>query len=136
MQQDDGFETLGPRVPAIVASPYVVPGSVIGAKQGVQLDHCSVLKFICEWQGLDPNALSRRVAHPDTMSLRMVLSDTSQAQALVPPAAVSVPAALPVATANELSELQKNFRALKGHIELNAHGAEHKPLQDWAARIP
>ena len=137
VKQDDGFETLGPRVPAIIASPYVAPGSVIGAKQAVQLDHCSVLKFICEWQGLAPGDLSPRVAHQDTQSLRLVLTDTPQARAPLPPDELPVPAPpVGLEAAAEVSPLQANFRALGEHVKKTTKDSpEHKPLRDLAARI-
>lgn len=52
------FDTFGPRVPALVLSPLAEPGDVVKT----QLEHASVLKFICDWRGLDPLRLSPRVA--------------------------------------------------------------------------
>lgn len=41
---DDPFESLGPRVPGLIVSPLVEPGSVFSGR----LDHTSVLQFVAE----------------------------------------------------------------------------------------
>ena len=137
VKQADGFETFGPRVPAIIASPYVRPGSVIGANQGVQLDHCSVLKFICEWQGLAPEELSPRVAHQDTQSLRLVLTDTPQALAPLPPDLLPVPLPPPgLGATPEVTPMRASFRGLGEHImKTTKDTPEHKPLREMVGKI-
>lgn len=52
-----GWTTYGPRVPAILISPFAKAAHV--AKE--TFEHCSILKFICEWQGIEPNLISPRV---------------------------------------------------------------------------
>lgn len=47
-----GFEQFGVRVPAIVVSPYVRPGTVFRTPSGVPFDHTSVLATVRDWLGL------------------------------------------------------------------------------------
>jgi phospholipase C len=61
------FGTFGPRVPAIVVSPFVEPGSAYGSKQGDDLDflydHTSLIKTILlRFAGGDCSGLPPRVA--------------------------------------------------------------------------
>lgn len=54
---DFDFTRLGPRVPAVLASPWIKRQVDKG-----QYDHTSLLAFICERFGLDKSRLGRRVA--------------------------------------------------------------------------
>jgi phospholipase C len=63
----DEFALRGPRVPAIVISPLVEPGSVIGASDGQCFDHVSILKFLCEQFELVP--WTTRMRDETTLSL-------------------------------------------------------------------
>jgi len=65
------FETYGPRVPAIVVSGFLKEHTIFSKT----LEHCSLLKFLCEWRGLDASKLSARVASPETVSLRELFDD-------------------------------------------------------------
>jgi phospholipase C len=64
----DGFAQRGPRVPAIVISPLVAPGSVIRAAEGSCFDHVSILKFLCEQFEIAP--WTTRMLDESTLSLR------------------------------------------------------------------
>jgi phospholipase C len=66
--QAKGFQTFGPRVPTLVLSPLVPNGAVV--KQ--RLEHCSILRFICDWFQQDPLKLSPRVQ--DATSIDVALS--------------------------------------------------------------
>jgi phospholipase C len=46
------FDRFGVRVPAIVMSSWVTPGTVFRSDTGVPLDHTSVLATLRDWQGL------------------------------------------------------------------------------------
>ncbi|HUP20565.1 MAG TPA: alkaline phosphatase family protein, partial [Gemmatimonadota bacterium] len=52
------FERLGPRVPALVASPYVKAGTVFRAPAGgAEYDHTSILASLFDWVGLSRDSL-------------------------------------------------------------------------------
>lgn len=62
---DANFLTYGPRVPAIIVSPYVEAGSVYPNR----VEHASILKFICKWRELDATRLGKRVSAASTDDL-------------------------------------------------------------------
>jgi hypothetical protein len=61
----DRFTRRGPRVPAFVVSPWVKPRVVHD-----RMDHCSILKFLCEWLGIPK--WTDRIASPRIASLDVV----------------------------------------------------------------
>ena len=66
------FDRLGVRVPTILVSPFVVPGTVFRApiaRPQYDFDHTSVIKTILQWAGTDPEfiaSMGRRVAAAPT----------------------------------------------------------------------
>lgn len=50
------FDRMGPRVPALLVSPFVQPGTVFRAPPGSRaaFDHTSFLKTVVRWAGADP----------------------------------------------------------------------------------
>ncbi|WP_232463392.1 phospholipase C [Tumebacillus avium] len=61
------FDRLGVRVPTLLISPYIEPGTVFRARDEngneVPLDHCSVIKTITNRWGLEPLTGRDRAAH-------------------------------------------------------------------------
>lgn len=76
--RDFAFDRMGPRVPAILVSPYVRPGTVFRAPTDstYALDHASVISTVLRWAGVDPATagLGDRVAQAP--SFHDVVSDT------------------------------------------------------------
>ncbi|HKP62596.1 MAG TPA: alkaline phosphatase family protein [Polyangiales bacterium] len=72
----DGFTTRGPRVPALVISPWVKPGSVVRPPEGQVFDHCSVLKFVCERFEIQP--WTERLRDPSLASLTPFFQEAMQ----------------------------------------------------------
>lgn len=76
---DFGFDRFGVRVPAIVASSWVTPGTVFRSDTGTPLDHTSVLATLRDWQGLS-DAFASMLPSPRIVSapnLAYVLTQTS-----------------------------------------------------------
>jgi phospholipase C len=73
-----GFERLGVRVPTILVTPFVRPGTVFRAPTGspYDFDHTSFIATLLRWAGVDPATagLGRRTAVAPTFDT--VLSDT------------------------------------------------------------
>jgi phospholipase C len=70
----DGFTHRGPRVPALIVSPYAARGAVCSEP----FDHCSILKFLCDWLGLPkwtPRIASERVASVAAALTKIARSD-------------------------------------------------------------
>lgn len=82
------FDQFGVRVPAILVSPYVTPGTVFRSPTQVPFDHTSVLATLRDWLGLQvafANMLpSPRIAAAPTLA--SVLSSTPVASPALAPA--------------------------------------------------
>jgi hypothetical protein len=61
-QLDYNFRQYGPRVPAILVSPWVKRGF-----DSTVLDHTSVLKYVLEKHGIDPSLLGNRTAQANSI---------------------------------------------------------------------
>ena len=48
------FHLFGVRVPTLLISPYVKPGTVFRSPTNVPYDHTSILATLLRWQGIDP----------------------------------------------------------------------------------
>jgi phospholipase C len=83
------FTRLGPRVPTILVSPWVRPGTVFRSPSSqLAFDHTSFIATFLKWAGIDPRTagLGKRVATAPTFE--GVLSDTTYPE----PPAIVVPA--------------------------------------------
>lgn len=64
------FDLFGARVPTILVSPFVRPGTVFSAPEGSEydFDHTSFIATILRWAGVDPKSagLGERVKHAPT----------------------------------------------------------------------
>jgi phospholipase C len=73
----DQFKQRGPRVPALLVSPFVGEASVHGnTARGEIYDHCSTLKFLGEWLKLP--SLSPRISSKRIRSLRAMMNDSAR----------------------------------------------------------
>lgn len=89
------FDRFGVRIPAILISSWVTPGTVFRTNTGVPLDHTSVLATLRDWQGLSASFATtlpspRIAAAPN---LAYVLNETSPQpwpSLPTPPAALAV----------------------------------------------
>lgn len=76
----DSFVRRGPRVPAFIIAPWVRSGVISD-----RLDHCSILKFICEWCGIPP--WTDRISSPRISSLAVAFEGKILVQVPPPPPA-------------------------------------------------
>ncbi len=73
-QKPFGFDRYGVRVPAVLVSPWIEPGTVFRAPgKGAEYDHTSILATLREWQDLSRRARgkwlkSRRIAGAPTLA--------------------------------------------------------------------
>jgi phospholipase C len=86
------FQQFGPRVPAVVVSPYIEPGTVFRAPKGqTEYDHTSVLATIRDWvfRGARPSPNrwlpSKRVEAAPTVWPVLALTTPRQAPVIKPP---------------------------------------------------
>lgn len=83
----DDFTMRGPRVPALMISPYT-HRSQVGADNRVfhgTMDHCSVLKLLCPWFGVPP--LTARVASDRIASILEAIPEPTGSVSVPPPQA-------------------------------------------------
>jgi phospholipase C len=103
------FETTGPRIPALLVSPFVKPGSVCSAT----LDHTSVLQFLAE-KFTPGNIYSQRVDARRKAGVQSISAALDATPNVNPPAApaapivVETPLGKPV---NAPSDMQQSFTA-------------------------
>jgi phospholipase C len=106
--QADGFQTYGPRVPAVVVSPFAERGAVWSDR----MDHCSILKMICDWRGIP--YLTPRVASTAIRSVADVLTSTARTdRPTAPSPPVVVTAALEEGPPPPLTELGHQLEDLR-----------------------
>jgi len=69
------FDRFGVRVPTIIVSSYVKPGTVFRSPSDTPYDHTSILATLRDWQKLDDGFLpSPRIQHAPTLDQVLTLS--------------------------------------------------------------
>jgi phospholipase C len=67
--QTFGFDRYGVRVPAVVVSPYVAPGTIFGKSSAVPFDHTSIISTVRKRFGISQALTTRDAQAPDLDSL-------------------------------------------------------------------
>jgi phospholipase C len=62
--EDFSFNRFGVRVPTILISSYVTPGTVFRAPGGVPYDHTSILATLRDWLGMDASTFTATLPSP------------------------------------------------------------------------
>jgi phospholipase C len=62
------FDRFGPRVPAVIVSPYIAPGSILRPPGELPFDHTSIIATLDALFGLGPPLSARVAAAPDLIS--------------------------------------------------------------------
>ncbi|HKT94442.1 MAG TPA: alkaline phosphatase family protein [Paraburkholderia sp.] len=107
--QNFAFDSFGVRVPAVVVSPYIAPGTVFRSANATPYDHTSILATLRDWLDIAPADMlaSQRVAAAPTLAPLLTL-DAPRADL---PAITAPPASGFIATnlARPLNDLQKSL---------------------------
>ena len=83
-----GFDRYGVRVPAVLVSPWIEPGTVFRAAAGTTIDHTSVLRTLHDRFGTQPLTQRDAVAASLADVLNAAVADTTdRIPGVVPPAA-------------------------------------------------
>ncbi len=74
--QGFGFDRFGVRVPAVLVSPWIAPGTVFRSTTGVPHDHTSILATLRDWLEIPPAVMldSARIATAPTVEHVLTLS--------------------------------------------------------------
>ncbi|MEM5330445.1 alkaline phosphatase family protein [Paraburkholderia sp. JHI2823] len=107
--QNFGFDSFGVRVPAVVVSPYIAPGTVFRSPAATPFDHTSILATLRDWLGIAPAEMlaSQRVEAAPTLAPLLTLDAprTDLPAIAVPPASGFIATDL----ARPLNDLQKSL---------------------------
>jgi phospholipase C len=85
---DFKFDRYGPRVPAVLVSPYIRPGTVFrSSSAAVEYDHTSILATIRDWLSIPKSKMlrSRRVAKAPTLFDVLTLDEPRHVLPDIPP---------------------------------------------------
>jgi phospholipase C len=106
-QSDFFFNRFGVRVPMVVVSPYVQPGSVFRSNSpaGTPYDHTSVLATLRDWLGIPADKMlsSARIAAAPNLAQVLTLAAPGPKPVIQPPGRVSV-APSPALPPNDLQK--------------------------------
>jgi phospholipase C len=119
------FTRFGVRVPTVLVSPLIAPGTVFRATGTVPLDHTSILKTVETRWGLPP-LTARDAAAPDVgdvLTLTQPRTDDPLAGVIVPKSAVPNP------VAGTPSHIQQIYAQLVSALPVNdTQGQTHSPM--------
>lgn len=141
----DGFDfgTFGVRVPAVIISPYVKPGSVLRPAGKVPFDHTSIIATLRELHGFAP-LTARDAAAPDLISVLDKTVTNNGPPSIVAPAVPPVSPLVARAAAQPLNDLQQSLSTaalqlptagadIAAHIQRLASVAEVAPVSATVA---
>ena len=130
--QTFAFDRYGVRVPVVVVSPYVAPGTIFRQTSGAPYDHTSIIATVRKRFGLDSALTARDSAAPDLDSLLSMPKPTNLGPLRVKalPYAPS-PTTAAVAQTKPLNSMQK---ALVG-LAANLPAAPASNLKNHLARL-
>jgi phospholipase C len=112
------FNKLGPRVPAVLVSPWLDQGTLTET-----FDHTSVLKFAVEKWALDVGYLGDRVASPSTKTFAPHLRTAPRSTYGLLPTS-NKPTLLPPPATMELSDNQKSMVELGHYLAADINDAD------------
>ena len=138
--QTFGFDRYGVRVPAVIVSPYVAPGTIFGKSSAVPFDHTAIIATVRKRLGISGALTARDAQAPDLDSVLTLRRPTNlgplRLKAL--PYAPS-PATAAVAQTKPLNSMQKALVGLAANLppapgsNLQIHSANLKATRPQPA---
>jgi len=118
------FSRYGVRVPAVIASPFIQPGTVFRSDGPYPFDHTSVISTLRKRFGGGP-LTARDAAAPDLcMALNLGAPDLSERPAVVAREVLSDPAGLAAASQAPLNDAQQAMYQVMKQLAPLIHGKE------------
>jgi phospholipase C len=105
-----GFDRFGVRVPAILISPYVEPGTVFRSETAVPYDHTSILAMLRNWLGISASRMltSARLKAAPSFENVLTRSEPNRFTEEVKPREDNL-AALRISMSEPLNDVQKSI---------------------------
>ena len=119
------FDRYGVRIPAVIASPWIAPGTVLRAPAGQTYDHTSVISTLRKRFGIATPLTARDAAAPDleaVLNLDQPSDDGRQPVQALPAPADDTPAALQDARLAPLNDFQRALHEAAAHLTPLIHG--------------
>lgn len=115
------FDSFGVRVPAVIVSPYVAPGSVIRPSGSIPFDHTSIIATLRKLFGV-ASLTPRDAAAPDLLSALGPSPDNDGPPSITAPAIPPAPAQIAAAAVKPPNDLQRSLSSLA--VRLPTLGAD------------
>jgi phospholipase C len=131
------FNRYGVRVPAVVVSPYVKPGSIIRSPTATPYDHTSIMATLRKrFPDLGPPLTARVAGAPDLGNALTLSAPINLGPVHIDPL-LYAPSPSEVARAQEqpLSNMQKSLVKLAANLPPNAVGADPAAVAAHVAQI-
>ncbi len=116
-QTPDGvnFDRFGVRVPAVIVSPCMRPGTVVRPPGTTPFDHTSIIATLRKLFGFAP-LTARDTEAPDLLQALESETDNDGPSSITPPAIPPAPAQVARAAAKPLNDLQKSLSTAAAHL--------------------
>jgi phospholipase C len=132
--EDFAFDRFGVRVPAVVVSPWIAPGTVFRSDKPAPYDHTTILATLRDWLSIPESAMlpSRRIAAAPTLGPLAMLESPRKDVPCVPPAPTAVKTTPLTAEPNPLQRSLVSGTARRYGIDPNVALARVRTRQDAA----
>jgi phospholipase C len=132
--QGFGFDRFGVRVPTVVVSPWIAPGTVFRSDRPAPYDHSSILATLRDWLTIPESTMlpSRRIAAAPTLGQLVTLSSPRTDIPSLPPAPAAIKATPLTTEPNPLQRSLVSGSARRYGMEPNAALARVRTRQDAA----
>ena len=121
------FDRYGVRIPAVLVSPWIAPGTVLRAPAGQTFDHTSIISTLRKRFGIDTPLTARDAAAPDVEAVLNLDQPSDEGrqpvQALTAPASDDA-AALQRARLEPLNDFQQALHSTAAHLIPLLHGVD------------
>jgi len=136
-KQTFAFDRYGVRVPAVIASPYVAPGTIFGKSSAALFDHTAIIATVRKRFGIRQPLTARAAQAPDLDSVLTLTRPTNLGPLRLKAVPYApTPATAAVAQTKPLNSMQKALVGLAANLSTSAGQQPAKPLGESKAERP
>jgi phospholipase C len=115
--QPFNFDRFGVRVPAVLVSPYIAPGTILRPRGKTPFDHTSISRTLRERFGIAEPLSEREAVAPDLSGVFNLPAPTNQGPSQISALAyIPTPAEVAEAHAMPLNHMQQGLVEIAGHL--------------------